>query len=102
MGNFLRTVALGRYLRASKIRVPHAHVAQERARAHNVTMQIAGGSRQKCLLARFAVGAAPKAADFNYESSATDRRARAEILSVFLSFFRLAWPVAHSKFGSCR
>lgn len=47
------------------------------AGTHNVTMQIADGPRQKCLLARFAVGAAPEAADFNYESSATDRRARA-------------------------
>lgn len=45
------------------------------ARMHNVTMQIADGPRQKCLLARFAVGAAPEAADFNYESSTADRRA---------------------------
>lgn len=47
------------------------------ARTHNVTMQIADGPRQKCLLVRFAVGAAPEAADFNYESSTADRRARA-------------------------
>lgn len=47
------------------------------AGTHNVTMQIADGPRQKCLLARFAVGTTPEAADFNYESSAADRRARA-------------------------
>lgn len=39
-------------------------------------MQIAGGPRQKYLLARFAVSVAPEAENFNYESSAADRRAR--------------------------
>jgi len=62
---------------------------------HNVTMQIADGSGQKYLLPRFAVGAAPEAADFNYESSATDGLVRAPA-------HLLSWPVAHSKFGSYR